>query len=194
MRSQKLRLLGLVILGTLLSGCGDAAPTSAVKAPNIARLGDALVLPEPDEVLVVQRIEPLIQEFTVSQVIGSRGGTLEIREAGVSVRVPPHAVGEAMTMTLTARAGSLVAFEFAPHGVRFAKALKVELDLKNTSMFAADQSLSAGYFPRASAINDALGTALIEEILPTKRSGRWLSFEIVHFSGYLVSSGRGEDE
>ena len=190
MSSQKLRFFGLVMLGTLLSGCGDAAPTAASKAPNIARLGDALVFPEPDEWVVIQRTEPLAQEFTVSQVIGSRGGTLEIREAGVSVRVPPHAVSEAMTITMTARAGNLVAFEFSPHGVQFAKPLKVELDLKNTTMFAADQPLSAGYFPRTSAINDELGTALIEEVLPTRRSGRWLSFEIVHFSGYLVSSGR----
>ncbi|PYP79492.1 MAG: hypothetical protein DMD35_07965 [Gemmatimonadetes bacterium] len=49
--------------------------------------------------------------------MGPDGGTLAIVEAGVNVTLPRGALTSTTTITMTARAGSLVAYDFAPHGV-----------------------------------------------------------------------------
>ena len=81
----------------------------------------------------LQRTTPLAAPITVSKVIGADGGTLSIPEAGVTVTVPRGALAQTTTITMTARAGSLVAYDFAPHGITFAKPLVFSQQLRGTN-------------------------------------------------------------
>ena len=127
------RRFGVMALGlALLSACSSeptsapAAPIAApTSAPNADLLGSVTGLVDKTVSFVagVQRNVPLATPITVTKTIGSAGGTLSILAAGVTVTVPSGALSTPTVITMTARAGSLVAYDFAPHGITFAKPL-----------------------------------------------------------------------
>ena len=119
------RLAARVLSVFLLAGCAHDAtspvePTAAIPGkPSESLLG--LLLP----VRGVTRAVPLKNDITVKAVIGSKGGTLTIPDAGLTLVVPAGAVKSNTTFTATAIAGRLVAYEFEPHGTTFAVPLAV---------------------------------------------------------------------
>src|SRR5690348_4757515 len=121
-----LRRLATLAFGALvLVSCGTDQPT-AVPRPDLSVPGapSASLLTTITSLLTVdglQRTTPLAAPITVSKSIGAEGGTLTIPQAGVTVVVPKGALAQSTTITMTARAGSLVAYDFAPHGITFAK-------------------------------------------------------------------------
>ena len=174
----------------LLAGCArDAAtplePNVAIPAkPSPALLG---LLP----VRGVTRNTALQQDISVSAVIGKAGGTISIPDAGLTLVVPPGAVTSNTKFTATALAGRLVAYEFEPHGTKFAVPLKFSQDLRKVSLLAALTSplMDGAYFTDEGKLNQTLGLATVTELLPATvdlLQGR-VSFPIKHFSGYLVS-------
>ena len=179
------RLLSVV----LLAGCArDAAapvgPTTPPPKPNAALLG---LLP----VRGVTRATPLAKDITVSAVIDAKGGTITIPEAGLTLVVPPNAVSAKTTFVATALAGKLVAYEFEPHGTRFAVPLQFTQDLKKTSLLTALTAplMRGAYFTDDGMLDQTRGLALVTELIPATvdlLKGR-VSFPIKHFSGYLVS-------
>ena len=181
------RLLSLF----LLAGCArDAAspvePTAAIPSkPSSALLG---LLP----VRGVTRAVPLAQDISVSAVIGAKGGTITIPDAGLTLVVPPNAVSKNTTFTATAIAGRLVAYEFEPHGTTFAVPLQFSQDLKKTSLLGALTGpllMDGAYFTSRDKLNTTLGVALVSEKLDavTDLLNFRVGFPINHFSGYLVS-------
>jgi ZU5 domain len=180
------RLLSII----LFAGCArDAAapvePTAAVPSkPSSALFG---LLP----VRGVTRSTPLANDLRVSAVIGTKGGTLTIPEAGLTLVVPPGAVQQNVTFTATALAGRLVAYEFEPHGTTFAVPLQFTQDLKKTSLLGALTAplMDGAYFTDKDKLNQTLGIGLVSEVLPatTDLLRFRVSFPINHFSGYLVS-------
>ena len=179
------RLLSIV----LLAGCArDASspvePTAPPPKPNAALLG---LLP----VRGVTRASPLAKDISVSAVIDKKGGTISIPEAGLTLVVPPNAVSSKTTFVATALAGRLVAYEFEPHGTRFAVPLQFQQDLKKVSLLGALTSplMRGAYFTDEGKLNQATGLAVVTELLPATvdlLKGR-VGFPINHFSGYLVS-------
>ena len=179
------RLLSIV----LLAGCArDAAspvePTALPPKPNAALLG---ILP----VRGVTRATPLSKDISVSAVIDKKGGTLSIPEAGLTLVVPPNAVSSKTTFTAKALAGKLVAYEFEPHGTRFAVPLQFQQDLKKTSLLSALTAplMQGAYFADPSLLDQKHERAFATELLPAVTDllkGR-VGFPINHFSGYLVS-------
>lgn len=174
----------------LLAGCArDAAtplePNVAIPSkPSPALLG---LLP----VRGVTRNVALQQDISVSAVIGNAGGTISIPDAGLTLVVPPGAVTSNTKFTATALAGRLVAYEFEPHGTKFAVPLKFNQDLRKVSLLAALTSplMDGAYFTDEGKLNQTLGLAAVTELLPATvdlLQGR-VSFPIKHFSGYLVS-------
>lgn len=190
MTPRSLSRLGARLLSIfLLAGCaGDAtAPTSpaaVVPKPSAALLG---LLP----VRGVTRATPLANDIAVSAVIGKNGGTITIPEAGLTLVVPPNAVSADVKFTATALAGRVVAYDFQPHGTKFAVPLKFTQDLRKTSLLTALTAplLDGAYFADASNIDQKTGVALISELLPaTLDLLRFrVGFDIRHFSGYLIS-------
>ena len=66
------------------------------------------------DVAVLERREPLATDLVVRAKIGRDGGTVRIREAGLYVSFPVGAVAAQTEITLVARAGKAVIFDFGP--------------------------------------------------------------------------------
>ena len=141
MRSS-IRRIGVIALGLVfLAGCANdrTGPTSPLNspaaAPNADLLGSvgSLLASVLHLVTNVQRTSPLTAPISVQQLVGAAGGTLGIPKAGVTVEVPAGALSSPTLITMTARAGSAVAYDFAPHGITFAKPLVFTQSLSGTN-------------------------------------------------------------
>jgi hypothetical protein len=190
------RLAALALGVVTLASCAGDAPTSAPRlqssGPATSLTGTLLGL--TSSLLAVdglQRTTPLAAPITVSKAIGSAGGTLSIPAAGVTVVVPRGALAKTTTITMTARAGSLVAYDFAPHGITFAKPLQFKQQLKgtNASLLSAPL-LGLGYYSDGGLLTQTGG--LVSELLGGTVDLLSWSFRssIPHFSGYIVTCGR----
>lgn len=182
----------------LLAGCaGESTAPSGGAAASSDLLGGLVggVTGVLKTVLVpvagLQRTAPLSASITVSQSIGSAGGTLSIPAAGVTVTVPAGAVSAPTMFTMTARAGSLVAYDFAPHGTVFAKPLVFTQSLTGTNATLLNVALlELGYYADPSQLTSAGGllselTSGVVDLLSWK-----FTANIKHFSGYAVGCGR----
>jgi hypothetical protein len=134
-----------------------------------------------------------VTQATVSAVIGSAGGSLAIPN-GLRLTVPQGAVTTNVTFSITRRPGSVVAYDFQPHGIKFAQPLTVQHPTAGTTFFQlADPSAVQGaYFMDASRINASMGTAVVNEFRPTILSAdrSAIAFTVAHFSGYIMTTGR----
>ena len=194
-----LRRLAALALGALtLASCGVEPPTrpQLQQAPPEAPAADLLGgltsgLTSLIGIDGLQRTSPLAAPITVTKVIGPEGGTLAIPQAGVTVTVPRGALATTKTITMTARAGSLVAYDFAPHGVVFAKPLVFSQQLRGTNAtLLSAPLLGLGYYRDPSLLGKTGG--LVSELLNgTVNTLSWtFTSTIPHFSGYMVSCGR----
>jgi hypothetical protein len=179
----------------LAVGCSDVAPTG----PDAPMPSLALATSSVDTVTVIQRVTPLSQDITVGAWINKTGGSLAIPEAGLKVTIPAGAVQKRTYFSVTAYAGNLVSYEFGPHGMRFRVPLQMHQDARDLNIWKQNGDLTptvipieAGYFPSRDDIDMAHGTAKINEILPVDIDllGSKIHFDVRHFSGYLLASGR----
>lgn len=139
---------------------------------------------------VLERKTALTKDITVSAVIGDKGGTLSIPAAGFTVTIPAGAVKAPTQFTVTALKGSLVAYEFGPHGIQFARSLSAKQDLDVTKWgLLSIRPLVAGYFADKSALDLDNATALLSEVLSGVIAplSQQFTFKIDHFSGYVVA-------
>jgi len=195
-----IRRLATILLGVAaVSSCSTDQPTASLPsqpapvsasthAPNATLLGAVTSLISVHGLL---RTTPLAAPITVTKDIGSAGGTLSIPEAGVTVVVPSGALAATTTITMTARAGSLVAYDFAPHGITFARPLVFTQQLRgtNASLLTAPL-LGLAYYQDASLLTATGG--LVSELLGGATNLLTWTFTstIPHFSGYVVTSDR----
>lgn len=201
MRSS-FRRVGTMILGlALVAGCSadrteatsplSAAPAAAPSGDLLGSVG-GLLNNTLTQVGNVKRTTPLAAPVTVQQTIGVAGGTLTIPSAGVTVVVPAGALAAPTLITMTARAGSNVAYDFAPHGITFAKPLVFTQALAGTdaSLLSAP-FLSLGYYSDPSLLGTT--TSLLSELISgTTNLLTWqFTSSIKHFSGYALACGRG---
>jgi hypothetical protein len=178
------------------AGCGDtpAAPKSAATPPTAASnslLGGLLggTTTTTTNVVALQRTKPLSSNLTASATIGALGGILSIPAAGITVVVPPAAVLSPIKMSVTALAGSNVAYEFQPHGTKFLVPLVVTQNLVNTQAatgLVSVNQLFVGYFP------DDKNILSVTDILSLNVNllNMTAIFTVPHFSGYIFASGR----
>jgi hypothetical protein len=195
MRLRLLSTLTFAVAAALtISACAtdnSTAPQTPMTPPSAGSaslLGGLLGTTATKTITPLQRSTPLATNLTTSARIGALGGTLSLPGAGLTVVVPPLAVLTTTTISVTALAGSNVAYEFAPHGLKFTLPLVMTQNLKMTKMTPTllGLGLSLGYFPDASHVTsitellsvnvDLLGTTAVSTI--------W------HFSGYIIASGR----
>ena len=191
-----LRRLATLAFGALaLVSCGAESPTGiprldvvSADAPSASLLGTLTSLVSVDG---LQRTTPLAAPITVSKVIGVDGGTLSIPAAGVTVTIPRGALAQPTTITMTARAGTVIAYDFAPHGIVFAKPLVFSQQLRGTNAtLLSAPLLRLGYYEDASLLTKTGG--LVSQLLGgTVNTLSWtFTGSIPHFSGYMVSCGR----
>lgn len=199
MRLRLFTLTATVTAALLAYGCTNDSVTApsngAVAAPSAASqalLGGLLA--QPATVSPLLRTTPLASNLTASATIGPLGGVLSVPGAGLTVVVPPLAVLTPTKMSVTALAGSAVAYEFAPHGIKFSVPLVATQSLRGTQAEAGGLinplSLFAGYFPDANRITS------VSELLNLNVNvlGQTSVLTIWHFSGYIIATGRSSDE
>jgi hypothetical protein len=199
--SSPIRRIGALALVLTLAGCSAdrataPAPMTASSAePSASLLGGLLgtvtgVL-NLTTVQGVQRTTPLAAPITVTKDIGYYGGTLSIPEAGVTVIVPRGALMRTTTITMTARAGSLLAYDFSPTGTTFNVPLVFHQSLRGTNVTLLQAPLlRLGYYSDPGLLGAV--TASVTDLLAGVTSLLDWSFNapIKHFSGYLVACGR----
>ncbi len=141
--------------------------------------------------LGVSRLVPLTKQMTASMVIGAGGGSLSIPEAGVTITVPAGALASNTEISITARKGALIAYDFKPHGLTFATPLMFTQQLSGTNATLANISLfQLGYYEDPIALN-ATGGTMSEMINGSVNAVTWVfTSTIPHFSGYMMSCGR----
>jgi len=185
----RVRTLPALFLGLtlFLVGCADlpTSPDAAADEPQPGLIGDltgGLPGGRSGEVTVLRRTVPLAQDEVASEVIGPWGGVLHLPEAGLTVVVPRGALDRATRITVTAPAGDLVGYHFAPHGLQFDRDLTVTQNLLTTQGLGLG-GLSVAYFegelePTVSAV---------------ERLSLWVLrllgvFRVEHFSGYVIAT------
>jgi len=182
----------------IVAGCSveTTAPSRASGASpdllgGVMGTATGLVKTTLTQVSGLRRNAPLAAAITVTQTIGASGGTLSIPQAGVTVTVPAGAVAGPTMFTMTARAGSIVAYDFAPHGVVFAKPLVFNQSLTGTSATLLNTPLlELGYYADPSQLLP--GGGMLSELTSGVVNLLDWSFtaNIKHFSGYMVGCGR----
>ncbi|MEO7358808.1 MAG: hypothetical protein ABI120_00670 [Gemmatimonadaceae bacterium] len=149
-----------------------------------------------DALIPVQALErdraigEIKRSFTVTR---SNGGKLEIDQAGLRIDVPAEAISaSSLVITVTVLPGKSVAYDFQPHGTKFLKPLAFRQDLEGTSWDKADfkGTINGGYFKNAGQLDLLRGLALLDELFPVEIKTHEARYNINHFSGYMVSSGR----
>ena len=197
---MRLRSLGLAVITSTItalaiSACAtDAtAPIAPAGAPAPAPSRDLLgLLGKPATVTPLLRNTPLSTNVSASTVVGVLGGNISIPSAGLNLVIPPLAAPPGTRITVTALAGSNVAYQFEPHGIRFALPLVATQSLRGTQAQSGGLinplSLFAGYFP------DATHQTSISELLNVNVSllNQTSIFSIWHFSGYIIATGRSQ--
>jgi hypothetical protein len=208
MRHGKEVRLAALAIGTALVfwGCDDGADLVAppAPAPTLRAADDgAHTFRTPRDLFALGRFLPLNRDFVVSRTISPGGGTIVLREAGVSLRFPAGALANRTRITVRAHAGDRVAYTFEPHGLQFAAPVEVAQLLIFTSAYGEDdvmRELQGAYLPRGIADLDASGVASVVEAYPVRfrsfepYNERFVpalaTFQIGHFSGYMLASGK----
>jgi len=195
---RTLRRFSLLASVVLFAACSSES-TSLPSAPNVAfsRAPVKSPLSATTAALTLttgaQRTSALPSSLTVMQAIGIAGGTLSIPQAGVTITVPAGALAATTLISMTARAGTVIAYDFAPHGTRFAKPIVFTQTLAGTNVPAAlAPLLTLGYYADETDLT-TFGGSVSEFIagLSNLANGSFTS-SISHFSGYMVACGRGE--
>lgn len=140
-----------------------------------------------------QRTSPLPSSITVTQAIGINGGTLSLPQAGVTITVPVGALTATTLISMTARGGSVIAYDFAPHGTTFAKPVVFTQALAGTNVSPLLMPLiQLGYYADPTDLT-TLGGSVTEFISGSVNlvNGSFTS-SIMHFSGYMISCGNSE--
>lgn len=136
----------------------------------------------------------LAEPITVSQVIGSEGGTIEMAATGLTVVVPRGAVQEPLTFTITTVPGDMLAYEFGPHGTEFRKPLRItqRLDMSGWEAVGRPGRMEAGYFATSEDVDAVEGEIRVKSFLPVIVDAELQTarFKVKHFSGYMLSTGR----
>ena len=199
--SRRITRGAVLAVAAFALGCGDA-PTSPVAArrpaaqpANADLLGGllgGLTGTVTSVVSALLRPAPLAQDITVSKVIGTAGGTISIPEAGFKLIVPSGAVSSNTTFTVTALAGNMYAYEFGPHGMKFAKPLTFVQNVGLVGGLLSSLGPKGGYFADRSALDYTNSTATVSETIPAVYNllNGTITFSVAHFSGYMVSSGK----
>ena len=196
---QSLRSIWYLISGTLvlvLFACIDH-PTAS-DPPRQTSPTFFMTAPGPG-IMALRSHPPLKTAITVSERIGPRGGVIEIEKLGVRIYFPRGALSEKIRITVRALGGSVVGFEFEPHGLIFDVPVEIRID-EDSPLFANHEDFDDFDVEDGSAytlsglmgvyfLGDPATGVVPLEILPIYVDGDELVLEIIHFSGYAVASG-----
>ncbi len=200
-----LTAIGAAIIATACAPEAGVAPLPpAPPAASVSHSNDLLstvgsILQPVTNLLTVPvepRSTPLAQDISVTQTIGSSGGTITIPAAGLTVKFAPGAVSQNTTITATAYAGGYVSYGFEPHGLVFNAPVTLTQDMSKvalTSRLLSLLTLHGAYVPGNAAGVAPDGTISVSQLLNVTTTSGLLgnltsaSFTLPHFSGYILA-------
>ena len=205
--SKAFATFGLVAMIAAAACSGERPPLAptetqlATAMTSLDRPADrsaaAVEPPAIGEGTTLVRHAPLRTDVTVARSIGPAGGELAIPGAGLRVVIPRGALSRTTTITATALKGDIVAYEFGPHGTRFALPLIVAQATAGTDADAlpAGTVLQPGYFNGRQALDPVGKKARIAELISNLAlvTHESVVFPVWHFSGYTVIWGFKRD-
>ena len=180
----------------MLSACSDSttAPQAVVPQPQAGLISGLLDLTKSllTSVTGLLRLTPQ-PALTRSVTVDYAGGVLELPETGLRITIPRGAVSSRTTITVKSIAGNMVAYDFEPHGIKFAVPLQFSQSLAGTQV-KDGAVLTGGYFASSTQLLPWLGLGKVSESLPARVVNGRVEFNVSHFSGYMVSTGRASEE
>jgi hypothetical protein len=137
----------------------------------------------------LHRNTALAQDVSWTFTVGPSGGSSSNSSAGLSIVIPPNAVSTTQTITVTALAGSPVAYRFEPH-ITFNKKIWLTQDLSGTSVgLLGSLTMKAAHFPGQTPVYTLDGLALVDEIVSGLALSGNFTFGVTHFSGWIAGTG-----
>jgi hypothetical protein len=99
---------------------------------------------------------------------------------------------------VTSRPGKAIGYDFEPHGAKFAKALTFSQSLTGTTWAALAKPMLFGVYhtaPVNTTANSVMSAEVLNTRLVTDAKTKVVSsvFDIRHFSGYVLSTGRADE-
>lgn len=141
----------------------------------------------------VLRNKPLTARQSASALITPElGGILTLDATGLRVHVPPGAVSSPVTLSVSARLGRTIAYDFEPHGLQFARPVTVHQRLVGTDwVHHILRGIQGAYFADDNQVDMSSGAAVVDEMLNSRLDffRAQVQFTIHHLSGYMVCSG-----
>ena len=185
-----------LVLGVF--GCTDQ-PTAGDRGPQTSAADFFDQAPAPGFGALEWR-EPIAPDVEILEEIGPSGGIVRLWRAGVEIHFPEGAVSENVLIEARALAGSVVAFEFGTHGLRFDVPVEIRIDRERLIGSWSEQGeeeifngveirryllgLLGVYF-----VGNSTSEVTPIEILPIYLDDGDIVLEITHFSGYAVATG-----
>ena len=198
------RYLALAVSAAIVISCGDytssTSPPQAKILPPSLTVGASFALVAGGSVAKAVQWGPshLNIEQSASAVVGPEGATLFLPGADFSMTIPAGALSAPTTITVVSRAGSYVAYDMLPHGLRFHLPVTAIQGLATTATYgtAAGNAVRSAYLPDGNEQIRADGTVSPAELeaattyyygpQPVARTQVWV---LNHFSRYILISG-----
>ena len=194
------RLLFLAVLfGVFACSNPPTAPQQVIETGEPPAF--FVTAPSPG-IVALRSYHPLKKPMSVSKRIGPRGGVIEIDKLDVGIYFPRGALSEGTRITVKALAGSVVGFEFAPHGLTFDVPVEIRID-EDSPLLADfdsddfddlddDDDVDRSAYTRSGLLGvyflgDPAAGVVPRETLPIYVDDDDLVLEISHFSGYALS-------
>lgn len=208
MKSPFRALLATLLVAGGALACTDT-PTTTRLAPRSADVSFARIkatdslmfvtdVAYSDTALVLKRLTPLDADVSVTAVIGASGGSINLLKAGGKIDIPAGALSAPTTITMTAKAGYNVAYEFEPHGLTFAEPVKIQQTIKGTwaeKYPTLLKGMHGSYYGQASLDSAWVDPLKLFAKIQENQIGYFdsnvaqIKFYVNHFSGYMVSCG-----
>lgn len=181
--------LALAVAG-LTVACADG-PT-APRAPGTASAPRLEVVDPSVTTNVLERTTAIADTITTVLRVDGNGGKYTV-PGGLKIDVPAATFRAPTTLTVKTLPGTMVAYEFFPHGLVFKKPLAMTQELRGTKWDSHNPAnFEVGYFASTADLSWATKQAQVREFLRSTVDvrGQRMAFEVFHFSGYLMSTGR----
>lgn len=189
--------LGLVAAASLAVACSDSSRPFAT-APDLKPVAgeDANLIGGLTSLLIspLKRNTPLANDVVWSFKAGPLGGYTYNSALGLSVKIPPGALDQNVTITVTAIKGAPVAYAFSPH-LEFDQKVLITQNLRGTNIGLLNRLLlKGGHFP-GDRPQYSGGLAIVDEVVPAVLSNvlglltQTATISVSHFSGWIFASG-----
>jgi hypothetical protein len=191
MRRRHFFASALMLVGSLAAGACSDSPTRPIAAPFAHDSGSGSdgdgYYGGDETVNVLRRTTPLATDEVVTRVVGRAGGTIVLPRAGLTLEIPADALRKNTAITVTAPAGDLVGYHFAPHGLQFRKPVIATQQLDDSQM----KLLTESRYPAAAYFEGRLERRVeAKELIYLNVWGplNVACFDIDHFSGYVIAT------